>query len=218
MNEDKGLEHYLNRATCSKLDLATQLQYAASHHIESFNYLYNGGLAQVCKHLIPLELYKNETNLAALPFNSLKIYIEDLKIGLPSKSPQQNQSDTRLLPQECRIAGKTYGAPLIATVVKQINNEKETFQMNLSDIPIMVRSDHCHLYQKNAQQLVDLHEDGLEFGGYFILNGLEKIIRLLVLTKRNYPVAFLRNTYLNRGPGFTGYACQMKCVREDETS
>jgi DNA-directed RNA polymerase I subunit RPA2 len=61
-----------------------------------------------------------------------------------------------------------------------------------------------------------MNEDCNEFGGYFILNGLEKIIRMLVLMKRNYPVAFIRNTYLNRGPGFTGFACQVKSVREDE--
>lgn len=52
-----------------------------------------------------------------------------------------------------------------------------------------------------------MHEDCNEFGGYFILNGLEKIIRMLVINKRNYPLVFQRNTYINRGPNFTGYAC-----------
>ena len=47
---------------------------------------------------------------------------------------------------------------------------------------------------------------------------MEKIIRMLVLNKRNYPLGFIRNTYLNRGPNFTAYACQIKSVREDLTS
>jgi DNA-directed RNA polymerase I subunit RPA2 len=38
--------------------------------------------------------------------------------------------------------------------------------------------------------MVEYNEDALEFGGYFVLNGLEKIIRLLILQKRNYPLAF----------------------------
>jgi DNA-directed RNA polymerase I subunit RPA2 len=47
------------------------------------------------------------------------------------------------------------------------------------------------------------------------LNGLEKIIRMLIITKKNYPIAFLRPSYLNRGLNFTHFACQIKCVRED---
>ena len=38
---------------------------------------------------------------------------------------------------------------------------------------------------------------------------------MLVVQKRNYPVAFTRSSYTNRGPGYTPYAVQMRCVRED---
>ena len=38
---------------------------------------------------------------------------------------------------------------------------------------------------------------------------------MLIVQKRNYPVAFLRPSYVNRGPGYTQYAVQMRCVRED---
>lgn len=79
----------------------------------------------------------------------------------------------------------------------------------------MVGSQQCHLQGLEREELIKLTEDPNEFGGYFIVNGNEKIIRMLVLTKRNYPVAFLRNSYTNRGPGYTEYAVQMRCVRED---
>jgi len=54
-----------------------------------------------------------------------------------------------------------------------------------------------------------------EFGGYFIINGNERLIRMLIMTKRNYPVAFYRPTFINRGRLFTPYAVQMRCVRDD---
>lgn len=54
-----------------------------------------------------------------------------------------------------------------------------------------------------------------EFGGYFIINGNERIIRMLVQTKRNYPIAFQRPTFINRGKNFTPFAVMMRCVRED---
>lgn len=77
----------------------------------------------------------------------------------------------------------------------------------------MVGTKNCHLHNLTPEELVQLTEDPNEFGGYFIINGNEKIIRMLVLTKRNYPVAFLRTSYTNRGPGYTEYAVQMRCVR-----
>ena len=79
----------------------------------------------------------------------------------------------------------------------------------------MVRSTHCHLHNLNEEQLVKRHEDMAELGGYFIINGNERIIRMLVQTKRNYPIAFQRPTFINRGKNFTPYAVMMRCVRED---
>jgi DNA-directed RNA polymerase I subunit RPA2 len=38
---------------------------------------------------------------------------------------------------------------------------------------------------------------------------------MLIIQKRNYPVAFLRPSYTNRGPGYTEFAVQMRCVRDD---
>jgi DNA-directed RNA polymerase I subunit RPA2 len=54
-----------------------------------------------------------------------------------------------------------------------------------------------------------------EFGGYFIINGNEKIVRMLIVAKRNYPVCFSRSNFCNRGRFFTPHAVQMRCVRED---
>lgn len=79
----------------------------------------------------------------------------------------------------------------------------------------MVRSVNCHLNGLNEEELVKRHEDMSEFGGYFIINGNERIVRMLIMTKRNYPVAFARPTFINRGKLFTPYAVQMRCVRDD---
>lgn len=46
-------------------------------------------------------------------------------------------------------------------------------------LPIMVKSSKCHLTGMNPQQLVDAHEESNEFGGYFICNGIERLIRML---------------------------------------
>lgn len=78
--------------------------------------------------------------------------------------------------------------------------------MNLGDIPIIVKSSHCHLNKLTPKELVKMNEDCNEFGGYFIINGNEKIIRMLILQKRNYPIAFIRPGFVNKGPNFSSVA------------
>lgn len=222
MNESFDASKFLNRATCSSLSLATQIQYAAEAHISSFNFIYNPGLEKLIQYLPPLQILQSSENdthskpLLHLPFKQMKIWFEELSIGMPFKQGSLKTKDARLYPSECRIAGKTYSAPLLATLARTIDDSNvETMKICLGEIPIMVRSEHCHLYRLSPKELVERHEDCNEFGGYFIINGLEKLIRMLIIQKKNYPIAFIRNSYMNRGTNFTGFAVQMKCVRED---
>ena len=70
----------------------------------------------------------------------------------------------------------------------------------------------------SPDQLVKAKEETEELGGYFIVNGVEKIIRMLLVQRRNYPMAISRGAYTNRGPGYTKYGIAIRCVRPDQTS
>jgi len=49
----------------------------------------------------------------------------------------------------------TYAAPLFATVARKIDNEPdEKITLSLGEIPIMVRSQNCHLHNLNEEELV----------------------------------------------------------------
>lgn len=91
----------------------------------------------------------------------------------------------------------------------------ETFKVKLGNLPIMVGSKFCNLDGLNEEQLVGKGEDLTEFGGYFLINGNERLVRMVIQQKRNFPIAFSRPTFINRGKGFTSYACMMRCVRDD---
>lgn len=128
----------------------------------------------------------------------------------------QSDDQGHIYPSECRIRSLTYSAPLYATICRKIDDEpEEKLNINLGDIPVMVRSNHCNLAGLNEDELVRKHEDMHELGGYFIVNGNERLIRMLVMNKRNYPVCFQRGSFINRGKFFTPYAVQMRCVRDD---
>ena len=70
----------------------------------------------------------------------------------------------------------------------------------------------------SSSKLVRHHEEPEEFGGYFIVNGNERLIRYLILPRRNHVISLLRPTFSNRGPSYTQYAVQIRCVRPDQTS
>ena len=70
----------------------------------------------------------------------------------------------------------------------------------------------------SSSELVRHHEEPEEFGGYFIVNGNERLIRYLILPRRNYVISLLRPSFSNRGPSYTQYAVQIRCVRPDQTS
>lgn len=55
-------------------------------------------------------------------------------------------------------------------------------------------------------------------GGYFIVNGIERIIRLLVAQRRHYVMGMVRGAYARRGPAFTEFATAVRCVAADESS
>ena len=61
-------------------------------------------------------------------------------------------------------------------------------------------------------------EESEELGGYFVVNGIEKIIRLLLVNRRNFPLAIVRPSFTNRGPSYTPYGIIVRSVRPDETS
>ena len=48
-------------------------------------------------------------------------------------------------------------------------------------------------------------------GGYFICNGIERIIRMLILQRRHYIMALRRSAYLKRGSNYTEAATMIRC-------
>ena len=47
-----------------------------------------------------------------------------------------------------------------------------------------MNSDRCHYCGMPGKELVKRHEDANHFGGYFIVNGNEKIMRMLQVCAR----------------------------------
>ncbi|XP_047488694.1 DNA-directed RNA polymerase I subunit RPA2-like [Penaeus chinensis] len=82
----------------------------------------------------------------------------------------------------------------------------------------MYTSKNCNLYKMTPKELVAHGELVNETGGFFIVNGAARILRLLSANRRNYPVAMSRESWRKRNDFFTEKGILIRCVQEDETS
>ncbi len=83
-------------------------------------------------------------------------------------------------PSEARARDLSYTAPLFLEITPVIHgSEKRTEEVFVGELPVMVKSKLCYLNGKSESELVELGEDPLDPGGYFIVNGTEKALMTL---------------------------------------
>lgn len=70
----------------------------------------------------------------------------------------------------------------------------------------------------NPKELVNRGEHQDEWGGYFLVKGKERLIRLLLGTRRNFPTAVKRNTWKNKDQHFSDIGIMIRCVKDDLTT
>lgn len=80
------------------------------------------------------------------------------------------------------------------------------------------QSNRCHLNKMSPTDLVTHGEHEDEWGGYFIVKGLERLVRMLVMTRRNYPIAVRRPIWKSRGDQFSELGVLLRSVRDDNTA
>jgi len=151
-------------------------------------------------------------------FPSMRMWIDKVEIGYPTK-PGDDAADSRLMPAECRELGISYCAPLMVTFHRRVGGGPlEVLKRRMGVVPIMLKSARCHLQHLTRQQLLAKHEEADEMGGTFIVNGIDRLVRLLIVPRRHYPTALIRSAFGKRGAEYTNMAVQMRCVKPDQTS
>lgn len=70
----------------------------------------------------------------------------------------------------------------------------------------------------SPEELVAHGEHEQEWGGYFIIKGLERLIRMLLMTRRNYPIAIKRSGWKARGVLFSDLGVLLRTVQDDNTA
>ena len=199
------------------------LQHHVHPHLNSFNFFLEEGIEAVIADLCPTEidLPKGEEKTG----NKLSVWVESVTISPPMK--KGNDTESRLFPSECRERKIPYASTMTVSMGYRINGDEDTGNESgaprlitrvYAGFPIMVGSTVCHLRGLSPRQLVEKKEEAHEFGGTFICNGIERVIRMLQVPRRNHPMAIERSAFSKKGPLFTTKGCAIRCGRPDMTS
>ena len=109
-------------------------------------------------------------------FDEFFIRFDKVSVGKPEIT-EADGSKRDLFPLEARLRGISYAAPIFLEVSVHVNGiQRESFTTQIGYMPIMLRSKYCHLSKLSRDDLIAKGEDGDEPGGYFIINGTEKVL------------------------------------------
>jgi len=140
----------------------------ARQHLNSFDEFLERGLQSIINEVAQIEIENAE-----YPY---KIQLGKIKLQQP-RMMELDGSITHITPAEARLRNVSYSAPVMmeASVVEDGKILESRF-VHIGDIPVMVRSNACILHNFSDQKLIEHGEDPHDPGGYFIINGSERVI------------------------------------------
>jgi len=144
-------------------------------HLDSFNEFIDHGLQEVIDEVgeIPIEV----------PESPYKVKLGQVWIIDPQTritGPYTTEVDGtkhEIYPMEARLRNLTYAAPVALEMTPVIDGrEQDTELVYIGNIPVMLKSKLCFLSQLSREELIACGEDPDDPGGYFIVNGSERVI------------------------------------------
>ncbi|QIH04949.1 DdRp [Dasineura jujubifolia toursvirus 2a] len=141
--------------------------------------------------------------------NGMEVKFKNIRIEKPSIT-LNNKTKIKLYPSMAREKSLTYEFGVIVDVHQTINSETTITPINLCLLPAMVRSAVCNLYE-DSYSPVQHNEVMGDLGGYFIINGKERIIT--GQTRKTYNRGIVTKNLENE------YVCEFRsCCEETSKS
>jgi len=164
-------------------------QILVKHQISQFNDFYKYGIKQIFNEKNPIVLQKEQDPVTQEFKNRSEIYIggkngDKIYYGKPIIFDDDRQHF--MYPNEARLRNMTYGMSIHydIDVVYKVRDEKNEIdekivtynKIFLGNFPIMLQSDFCILNGLSKDVRYNMGECRNDVGGYFIIDGKEKVI------------------------------------------
>jgi DNA-directed RNA polymerase II subunit RPB2 len=171
------------------------------HHIESYDQFLSQDMPAIIASKNPLLFLQDQIKGTSNYVYRAEIYVggvtgKQIYIGTPTVSLKDSEEVRLLFPNEARLRNLTYSSQVEADIVVRLTISKpgEDPRVIMMDpvadstnygylaryplfrIPIMLHSRYCLLHGKPQTFLREVGECQYEHGGYFIVNGAEKVL------------------------------------------
>ena len=147
-------------------------------HLDSFNYFIETDIKKI--------LAANQVILSDVDPQFYLKYL-DIRVARPTRQ-DANEFDTSITPHECRLRDLTYAAPILVDVEYTKGSEVIVRRgVEIGRMPLMLRSSLCVLsgHERDEVAMARMNECPLDPGGYFIVNGTEKVILIQEQLSKN---------------------------------
>jgi DNA-directed RNA polymerase beta subunit len=150
------------------------------YQIESFNNFIDFGLQKIINEVGTIRVVQDKEDL--------KIKFGEISIGKPVVH-EADGSSRAIFPNEARIRNLNYMAPINVKLTPIFNGVQEKSEtVHIGDLPVMVKSKICNLSGMNEGELILSGEDPTDPGGYFVVNGTERVLVLIEEITSNKPI------------------------------
>lgn len=140
----------------------------ARQHLNSYNEFMERGLQSIID-----EVGEIEIETAEYPY---KIRLGKIKLQQP-RIMELDGSITHVAPVEARLRNLTYASPvMLECSIVEDGKILESRFIHVGDMPVMAKSNACILHNLVESKLIELGEDPRDPGGYFVINGSERVI------------------------------------------
>lgn len=193
------------------------------HHLSSFNALLDTSIPTFIKASNPYLLELSDKR-------QIQIYIGGKDGSKISFEAPVDERGAPIVPHACRLDNKSYALTFRATIEIEFlfpdsKPESKVFEnIIIGEIPLMLRSRNCYL---TAMDGYEVGECKYELGGYFVIDGKERVLLTQELLGNNMMYAGVRKkkavqdtegTGLTTGAGFeepNEYYVGIKSISED---
>ncbi len=153
----------------------------ARHHIKSYNDFVENRIQRILNDVGEVE--------PELPGGEdLVIKLGDVEIE-PPMIKEADGSVTHVTPAEARMRDITYASRIRVTMTPIFEGRKqEAEEVTIGKIPVMVGSNICPTSDWDREEMIENDEDPDDTGGYFIINGSEKVLVAMEEMANNTPI------------------------------
>jgi DNA-directed RNA polymerase subunit B len=110
-----------------------------------------------------------------LNHEEVEIRFGKVRIGNPNIT-EADGSITKITPVEAKLRTLTYSAPIYAEISVTYGENSDSSEVEIGRMPVIVRSNICNTFGMDKEKLRENYMDPLDPGGYFIINGNERIM------------------------------------------